>query len=139
MGVVGVDDARPKHDRLIGDAFEGIQPLDVAAAAEGRDGTQEREFGNDKIDNLGGVDSEHAFAEIELERVRRFVIGDLQNSLVDCEDDDLARSVRFVIDVQRFARSRAQRRLNVDLELAFLLVGRERDDAVAERADKDLF
>src|SRR6266404_2318915 len=60
---------------------------------------QERKFRNDKVDNLCGVDPQHAFAEIKLERVRRFVIGDLQNSFVDREDDDLARPVRFVTEL----------------------------------------
>ena len=136
---VGIDNTRPKHDWFVGDAFERIQLLNVAAAAISRDGPEQREFRNDQIDNLGSVHSKHAFTEIKLERIRRLVIGHLQNSLVDCEDDDLARPICFVTDVQRFARFRSRDCIDVDLEPAFFLVGRERDHAVAERADKNFF
>src|SRR5262249_14681702 len=36
LGVIGVDDARPKDDWLFRDALEGIQPLNVTATAERR-------------------------------------------------------------------------------------------------------
>ena len=63
----------------------------------------------------------------------------MQNSRVDREDDDLARPVRFVTDVQRFAWFLGCDRIDVDFEPAFFFVGRERDDAVTQRADKDFF
>src|SRR5207245_11371694 len=45
--------------------------------------------------------------------------------------------IGFIADVQRFARLGLCRRLEIDLEPAFFDVGCERDDAVAERADKN--
>ena len=111
--------------------------MNVPTAAKCRDRAQERELWDDKIDNLRGLDAQHAFAEIKSERVGRFVIGDLQNSFIDGEDDDLARPVGFVIDVQRLARLRGRCGIDVDFETAFFLVSGKRNNAVAQRADED--
>ena len=100
---------------------------------------KQRKFRNDKIDNLRRLDAERAFAEEKSERIRRFVIGDLQNSLVDREDDDLAGPIGLVTDVQRLARLRIGRRIELDLEPALFDVGGERHNAVAQRADEDFF
>ena len=89
-GRVGVENARPKDDRLFCDALERIQLLHFAAvSAKGGKRAQEREFRDDKIDNLRRLDAERAFAEEISKWIRHFVIGDLQNSLIDREDDDL--------------------------------------------------
>ena len=111
----------------------------AAVATERGEGTQQRKFRNYEIDNLRRLHAESAFAKEIGERVRRPVIGNLQNSLVDREDDDLAWPIGFVADVQRFARFRFLRGLKIDLKSALFDVGSERDDAVTERTDKNLF
>ena len=92
-----------------------------------------------KIDNLRRLHTESAFAEENAERIRRLVIGDLQNSLIDREDDDLARTIGFVADMQRFARLGFRRGLQIDLEPALFDIGGERHDAITERADENFF
>src|SRR4029077_19298813 len=104
LGAIGIDDARPKDDWLFRDPLERIQALDVTTAAERRYRAQQREFRNDQIDNLRRVDAQHAFAEVKSERIRRFVIGDLKNPFIHGEDNDPARPICLVIDVQWFAR-----------------------------------
>ena len=111
----------------------------TAVATERGEGTQQRKFRNDKIDNLRRLHAESAFAKEIGERVRRFVIGNLQNSLIDREDNDLAGPIGFVADVQRLARLRFRRGLKIDLEPALFDIGGERHDAVTERADKNFF
>src|SRR5947207_11696034 len=104
-GRVCVDYAGPKHDRFFRDALERVQSLrPLAVAAKCGERTQQRKFWNDKIDNLRRLHTESAFAKEIRQRIRRLVISDLQNSLIDCEDDDLARTIGFVADMQRFAR-----------------------------------
>jgi hypothetical protein len=112
-----------------------LRPFAVAAKRGAR--TQQRKFRNDKINNLGRLYAESAFAKEIRERIGRLVISDLQNSLIDRENDDLAWTIGFVADVQRFARLGFCRRLEIDLEPALFDVGCERDNAVAERADKN--
>src|SRR4030095_4312486 len=86
------------------DPLERIQSLrPFAVAAKSGKGTEQRKFRNDKIDNLRRLHAERAFAKEVSERIRRLVVGDLQNSLIDRENNNLARSVGFVRDVQRFA------------------------------------
>ena len=80
--------------------------------------------------------AERAFAKEVSERIRRLVIGDLQNSLIDRENDNLAGTVGFVPDVQRFAGLCFGCGLQIDLQPAFFDIGRERDDAVTERLTK---
>ena len=108
-----------------------------AVAAKSRERTEQRKFRNDEIDNLRRLDAKRAFAKEISERIRRLVVGDLQNSLIDRENDNLAGTVGFVPDVQRFAGLRFGCGLQIDLQPAFFDVGRERDDAVTERADKN--
>ena len=84
----------PENHRLFRDAFEWIQFLNIAAAAERGDGSEERKLRNDLVDDLRGLHRENAFSEKKTERIRRLEVGYLENALVDREDDDLAgRSV----------------------------------------------
>ena len=110
--------------------------MNVAAAAKCRHRAQQRKFRNDEIDNLRGVDAQHAFAEVKSERIRRFVIGDLKNSFVDGENDNLTRPIGFVIDVQWFARFRSRRCVDFNFEPALFLVRSKRHDAVAQWTDE---
>ena len=137
LRVVGVDDAGPKHDRFFRYSFERIQTLNVAAAAESRDRTQERKFRNNQIDDLRGVDPQRAFTKIKCQRIGCLVVCDLKNSFIDREDDDLAWSIRVISDAQRLTRFGGRCGVNVDLELTFLFVRRKGNDAVAERADEN--
>src|SRR6266404_9197021 len=98
---------------------------------------EQRKFRNDKIDNLRRLHAERAFTKEISERIRRLVVGDLQDSLIDRENDNLAGTVGFVPDVQRFAGLRFGSSLQIDLQPAFFDIGRERHDAVTERADKN--
>src|SRR5262249_57707052 len=100
LGAIGIDDARPKDDWLFRYPLEWIQALNVATAAESRHRTQQRKFRNDKIYNLRCVDAQYAFAEVESERIRRLVIGDLQNPFVHREHDDLAGAICLGTNVQ---------------------------------------
>src|SRR5262249_50881927 len=91
---------------------------------------------------------------------RRFVIGDLQNSFVHGEDNDLAEPIGFIGDMQgstRFERggdvlaarvageirrgARRGRRVHIDLERkpALFFVRGKRHDAVTQRADENFF
>ena len=72
-----------------------------------------------------------------MERIRRFVIGDLQNSLVDGKNDDFRRTIGFVADAQCVSGFDGGRGLDVDLEATLFDVRCERDDAVTERADEN--
>src|SRR5207237_9289928 len=110
-----------------------------AVAAESRQRTQQRKLRDDKIDNLRRFHTEGALAKEIGQRIGRLIIGYLQNSLIDREDDNLAWTIRFVADVQRLARLRFRHRLQIDVQPALFDVGRERDDAVTEWADKNFF
>ena len=107
---VGPENTRPKHHRLFRDALERIKPLNVAAAAEGRDRAEQGKFRNDQIDDLRGLDLERALAKEKADRVRCFKIGDLQDSLIHREENDFGGAIRLVGDVKRFSRlDRGQR------------------------------
>ena len=114
-----------------------MRPFAVAAKRGER--TQQRKFWNDQIDNLRRLYAESAFAKEIGQRIGRLVICYLQNSLVDREDDDLARTIGLVADVQRFARLCFCCGLEIDLEPAVFNIRDERDDAITERADENFF
>ena len=61
----------------------------------------------------------------------------MKNSLVDREDDDFARPIGFVTDVQRFARFCGRDCVDVDVKPAFFFIGGEMNDTVTERADEN--
>ena len=134
-GWICLENTRPKHHRLFCDALERIKPLNVAAAAEGRDRAEQGKFWNDQIDDLRGLDLERALAKEEPDRVRCFKIGDLQNSFIDREENDLAGAICLVGNVKRFSRLDRGRRLQIKRQLAFFDVGGEMDDAVTERTN----
>ena len=109
--------------------------MNVAAAAEGRDRAEQGKFRNDQIDDLRGLDPERALAKEEADRVRCFKIGDLQDSLIDREENDLAGAICLVRKAKRFSRLDRWRRLQIKGEAALLDVGGEMNDAVTERTN----
>jgi hypothetical protein len=84
------------------------------------------------------VSTERAFAEEKPERVRQFVIADLQNALIDREDRNPGWPVGLIADVQRLAWLRDRSRLQIDLQSPLLNVRGERDDSIAQRTGKNL-
>src|SRR5437764_333788 len=79
--------------------------------------------------------SERALAKEEADRVRCFKIGDLQDSLIDREENDLAGAICLVRKAKRFSRLDRWRRLQIKGEAALLDVGGEMNDAVTERTN----
>ena len=84
---------------------------------------------------MRGLDPERALAKEEPDRVRCFKIGDLQNSFIDREENDLAGAICLIGNVKRFSRLDRGRRLQIKRQLALFDVGGEMDDAVTERTN----
>jgi hypothetical protein len=63
----------------------------IGIAARSRQGKETLVLGQQQIQNLRGLDFQHAFLEEKSEWIRILVTRDLQNSFIDCQNNGLGR------------------------------------------------
>ncbi len=142
-GGIEINHTRPEHGRGEGFAFEWVKMLTKRSgfsgsiATLGGEFTHQVIFRHQQIEHLRRSHLQRAVDQEEINRVRRFILCNLQNAFVDGIDNRFAFGVALIADSHGFAGLGGFRHGKLNRCGARFDIGFERHNSIAERAQID--